>query len=103
MSSAFLEKGETLLINALGLELPKSKRTIQDGFTYFGCKKSIKKLSTSILLKGADSLNDKQIAQMGATGASVEELEENKYSTFQVLLVVLNEVERDCERLRDSH
>jgi len=45
LSSAFLEKGEILIINPLGLDGGKSLRTIQDGFTYFGCKKSIKKYS----------------------------------------------------------
>lgn len=43
LSSAFLEKGEVLVINALGLEGDKSKREAHDGFTYFGCKKSIKR------------------------------------------------------------
>ena len=43
MSSAFLEKGETLIINALGLEGGKSFRNAEDGFTYFGCKKGIYK------------------------------------------------------------
>ena len=45
MSSAFLEKGEVLIINALGLEEDKSMRKASDGFTYFGCKKSIKKIA----------------------------------------------------------
>jgi len=43
LSSAYLDKGEVLLINSLGLEGSKSKRMQKDGFTYFGCKKSIKK------------------------------------------------------------
>lgn len=43
LSSAYLEKGEVLIINALGLEEDKSLRKAGDGFTYFGCKKSIKK------------------------------------------------------------
>ena len=44
ISSAFLEKGDIVVINALGLENFESKRGNLDGFTYFGCKKSIKKL-----------------------------------------------------------
>lgn len=47
MSSAFLEKGEMLLINAIGLENERSLRKGFDGFTYFGCKKSIKKIKKS--------------------------------------------------------
>lgn len=43
MSSAFLEKGETLILNTLGLEGERSFRKAFDGFTYFGCKKAIKK------------------------------------------------------------
>jgi hypothetical protein len=43
LSSAFLEKGEVLTINVLGLEGEKSKRQALDGFTYFGCKKSIRR------------------------------------------------------------
>jgi hypothetical protein len=31
------------MINAIGLENNKSHRKADDGFTYFGCKKSIKK------------------------------------------------------------
>jgi hypothetical protein len=49
LSSAYLEKGEILMINALGLEDDVSLReTPQDGFTYFGCKKSINKLRPPI-------------------------------------------------------
>jgi hypothetical protein len=44
LSSAFLEKGETLIIDPLGLVGGRSKRKDQDGFTYFGCKGSIKKV-----------------------------------------------------------
>jgi hypothetical protein len=44
LSSAFLEKGEVLVINATGLDNDKSFRKANDGFTYFGCKKSIKKI-----------------------------------------------------------
>ena len=43
LSSAFLDKGEVIYINPLGLENKKSLRAAEDGFTYFGCKKSIKK------------------------------------------------------------
>ena len=43
LSSAFLEKGETLILNPLGLENEKSHRKAYDGFTYFGCKKSVVK------------------------------------------------------------
>ena len=45
LSSAYLEKGEILHINALGLDQGLSLRKAQDGFTYFGCKKSIKNLA----------------------------------------------------------
>jgi hypothetical protein len=44
LSSAFLEKGEVLILNSIGLEESKSLRKARDGFTYFGCKKSIKKI-----------------------------------------------------------
>jgi hypothetical protein len=40
-----LEKGEILTINALGLENGIALRQASDGYTYFGCKKSIKKFS----------------------------------------------------------
>jgi hypothetical protein len=40
-----LEKGEVLVINPLGLEQELSLRKAGDGFTYFGCKKSVKRLS----------------------------------------------------------
>jgi hypothetical protein len=33
------------MINALGLEDDMTLRKAYDGFTYFGCKKSIKKLA----------------------------------------------------------
>jgi hypothetical protein len=45
LSSAYLEKGEVLTINALGLENGMSLRQAGDGYTYFGCKKSIKKFA----------------------------------------------------------
>lgn len=35
------------MINTLGLEDGVSLRKANDGFTYFGCKKSIKKLVTT--------------------------------------------------------
>lgn len=62
LSSAFLEKGEILLINALGLENIKTKRGAKDGFTYFGCKKSIKKI-----------VRTQPTMQVGITGASLDE------------------------------
>jgi hypothetical protein len=34
------------MINALGLEDGVSLRNANDGFTYFGCKKSIRKLTS---------------------------------------------------------
>ena len=40
--STTLEKGTPIVINSLGLESHKSLRDQQDGFVYFGCKKSIK-------------------------------------------------------------
>jgi hypothetical protein len=40
-----LEKGEILTINALGLENGIALRQAADGYTYFGCKKSIKKFN----------------------------------------------------------
>ncbi len=45
-----------------------------DGFTYFGCKKSIKRIvkNSNSKISGSNS-NDKMFAQMGATGASLEE------------------------------
>ena len=43
LSSAFLEKGEIISINPVGLEGDRSLRKAFDGFSYFGCKKSIKK------------------------------------------------------------
>ena len=46
LSSAFLEKGEVLMINSVGLDVDKSHRKAMDGFVYFGCKKSIKKLKS---------------------------------------------------------
>jgi hypothetical protein len=48
LSSAYLEKGEVIVINALGLEAGVSLRRAYDGFTYFGCKKSIKRLSLKV-------------------------------------------------------
>jgi len=75
LSSAYLEKGEVLLINSLGLDDGKSKRKIFDGFTYFGCKKSIKKMVKS---SKTYETNDKMFASMGATGTS-EEVEDPKY------------------------
>lgn len=75
LSSAFLEKGEILLINPLGLEGDLSFRKAYDGFTYFGCKKSIKKsirnqATNGKLTFGASDQN--QFIQMGATGASMD-------------------------------
>lgn len=68
LSSAYLEKGETLLISSLGLEGDKSMRKTNDGFTYFGCKKSIQKSNSNF------SSNT-----MGATGASLESHEDIKF------------------------
>jgi hypothetical protein len=41
ISSAFMDKGGKLYINAMGLEGDVSQRDAKDGYTYFGCKKSI--------------------------------------------------------------
>jgi hypothetical protein len=63
------------------LENGKSLRQgVQDGYTYFGCKKSIKKLSGA---KGVHFKGDK--TGMGATGASHEE-EVLVVSTHQIIM-----------------
>lgn len=43
MSSATLQKGLKIVINAAGLVSHTSKRNMIDGFVYFGRKKAIKK------------------------------------------------------------
>jgi len=88
LSSAYLEKGEILTINALGLEHGMSLRQSFDGYTFFGCKKSIKKMknfsssSPQTQLKLAKDATNEAIgpisnphylAQMGATGTSNED------------------------------
>jgi hypothetical protein len=78
------------MINALGLEECMSLRKANDGFTYFGCKKSIKKLTTSkagstkvhfksvtvegeqLLTVGSKDAGVHAGTHMGATGASQE-------------------------------
>lgn len=62
MSSASLEKGEVLIINTMGLELNKSERKALDGFTYFGCKKSVKKPIKSTNHNMIFGNNNKQMA-----------------------------------------
>jgi len=51
LSSAFLEKGEIININPIGLEGDRSLRKTYDGFTYFGCKKINKKVKPYTVLK----------------------------------------------------
>jgi hypothetical protein len=77
LSSAFLEKGEVLTINVLGLEGDKAKRQAFDGFTYFGCKKSIKRGT-----KSSSASKSPLAAQMGATGASIEEEDDVLFFRF---------------------
>lgn len=45
MSSATLQKGMKIIINALGLISHAPYRGANDGITYFGRKKSIKKVN----------------------------------------------------------
>jgi hypothetical protein len=43
MSSATLQKGMKIVLNALGLVSHNSMRGVNEGITYFGRKKNIKK------------------------------------------------------------
>lgn len=79
LSSAYLEKGEILVINAMGLEDDKSFRKANDGFTYFGCKKSIKKANKGSTQKSLFGSGDKAAAHMGATGTSMDNGDDSKY------------------------
>ena len=45
MSSATLQKGMKIILNALGLMSHTSKRGCSDGITFFGRKKNIKKVN----------------------------------------------------------
>jgi len=64
LSSAYLEKGLIININTLGLE-ENSLRKVEDGFTYFGCKKSIKKVNRQTFNKtgntGSSEIFEKEI------------------------------------------
>lgn len=81
MSSAYLEKGEVLTVNALGLEGGITKRAVQDGYTYFGCKKSVKRLTKEntsspqhqFKLASGTSLEKGHSHPLGATGTSNED------------------------------
>lgn len=84
LSSAYLEKGEVLIINAMGLEEEKSLRKAGDGFTYFGCKKSIKKSNKGSTYKSLFGSGDKTAAQMGATGTSIDGGDDSKYMASAV-------------------
>jgi hypothetical protein len=54
------------MINALGLEDEVSLRKASDGFTYFGCKKSIKKLSSKTMgTLGSSKIHFKSVIQDG--------------------------------------
>jgi len=48
LSSATLEKGMEIVINAMGIDSHVSKRGEQDGYSYFGCKKNVKKSRTDL-------------------------------------------------------
>jgi hypothetical protein len=80
LSSAYLEKGETLIISTLGLEGEKSLRKTNDGFTYFGCKKSIKKNNSNF---SSNTMG----ATMGATGTSLESHDDIKFMKPSVIIL----------------
>ncbi|CDW75623.1 UNKNOWN [Stylonychia lemnae] len=122
LSSAFLEKGEVLYLNPLGLEENRSLRKVSDGFTYFGCKKAIRKtpkvinsqnqikvykkqsqiIDNNSNLKNTDNFS----AQMGATGASLDEMNDSKNVSYDKEIVndfvipTKNEEEKEKHRGR---
>ena len=65
----------------MGLEEDKSLRKVYDGFTYFGCKKAIKRVGNRSMFGSGDK------TQMGATGISMDE---SKYTADTVNSTVIN-------------
>jgi hypothetical protein len=61
-----------LAINALGLENDKNQRKSNDGFVYFGCKKSIKRIKKIMGGTAFSKATSNSKMSMGATGASNE-------------------------------
>lgn len=77
LSSATLQKGQQIILNAMGIESEESKRQDPDGYTYFGCKKNIRKNEGTNFLKTV--VNDFVIPSK-----STETAEQHRGRHFQI-------------------